>query len=56
MPAKIYMDVHVPNAVTDQLRRRGIDVLSAIEDGCARLEDEDLLGRAAQLRPRLSGR
>jgi len=26
MPAKLYMDVHVPQAVTNQLRRRGVDV------------------------------
>jgi hypothetical protein len=33
------MDVHVPQSVTDQLRRRVVDVLTAIEDGAERLED-----------------
>jgi hypothetical protein len=37
------MDVHVPEAITDQLRRRGVDVLTAIEDNCATLTDEQLL-------------
>jgi hypothetical protein len=37
MSATLYMDVHVPQAVTDQLRRRNIDVLTAIEDDAAEL-------------------
>lgn len=37
------MDVHIPQAITDQLRRRGVDVLTAIEDDCATLSDEKLL-------------
>jgi hypothetical protein len=49
MPAALYMDVHVPQAVTHQLRRRGVDVLTAHEDGTATLYDEDLLVRATQL-------
>jgi hypothetical protein len=40
------MDVHVPQPITDQLRRRGVDVLTAIEDGCSQLTDEDLLEHA----------
>jgi len=28
----LYMDVHIPQAVTDQLCRRGIAVLTAFED------------------------
>lgn len=43
------MDVHVPQAVTDQLRRRGVDVLTTIEDGQAQSDDEQLLIRAAEL-------
>ncbi len=35
MPVPLYMDVHVPQAITDQLRRRGVDVLTAIEDKSA---------------------
>ena len=49
MPAKLYMDVHVPQAVTNQLRRRGVDVLTAQEDEAAILDDADLLARATQL-------
>lgn len=29
MAIALYMDVHVPQAITYQLRRRGIDVLTA---------------------------
>jgi hypothetical protein len=43
------MDVHVPQAVTLQLRRRGVEVLTAIEDGTAEWSDDDLLDRCAGL-------
>ena len=43
------MDVHVPRAVTSGLRLRGIDVLTAQEDGCAGLDDAALLKRATEL-------
>jgi len=43
------MDVHVPAAITRALRRRGIDVLTAQEDGAALLEDVELLERASAL-------
>jgi len=43
------MDVHVPQAITDQLRRRGVDVLTAYEDGAATLPDEELLERVRVL-------
>ena len=43
------MDVHVPRAVTVALRLRGIDVLTAQEDGSAELDDGSLLERAAEL-------
>jgi hypothetical protein len=33
MTVRLYMDVHVPQAITEQLRRRDVDVLTAIEDG-----------------------
>ena len=49
MAVTFYMDVHVPLAITEQLRRRGINVLTAIEDGCAELPDEELLQRANEL-------
>jgi predicted nuclease of predicted toxin-antitoxin system len=43
------MDVHVKRAVTDGLRRRGVDVLTAQDDGTARLNDADLLDHASSL-------
>jgi hypothetical protein len=43
------MDHHVFAAITDGLRQRGIDVLTAYEDGRAQEEDEDLLERATNL-------
>ncbi len=49
MPIALYMDVHVPQAITDQLRRRGVDVLTAFEDECQELADEQLLFRVTQL-------
>ncbi len=44
-----YMDVHVKEAVTLGLRRRGVDVLTAQEDGTATLDDASLLDRAGTL-------
>ena len=49
MSVRLYMDVHVPQAITDQLRARGVDVLTAIEDGCALLPDDQLLEHARSL-------
>jgi len=46
---KLYMDVHIPKAITEQLRRRGVDVITAIEDGSAELPDDELLERASLL-------
>jgi hypothetical protein len=43
------MDVHVPQAITEQLRRRGVDVLTAREDNAATLTDEELLERSSRL-------
>ena len=40
------MDVHVPLAITRGLRRRGIDVITAQEDGTTRLSDPELMDRA----------
>jgi hypothetical protein len=44
----LYLDVHVPRPVTRGLRRRGIDVLTAQEDGTARWAEAALLDRAAE--------
>jgi predicted nuclease of predicted toxin-antitoxin system len=43
------MDVHVPRPVTEGLRLRGIDVLTAQEDGAGEFYDSDLLDRATVL-------
>jgi predicted nuclease of predicted toxin-antitoxin system len=43
------MDVHVPRAVTTALRLRSINVLTAQEDGAAKLDDDLLLQRATEL-------
>ncbi len=45
----LYMDHHVPSAVTAGLRHRGVDVLTAEEDGSGALDDDPLLDRAASL-------
>jgi predicted nuclease of predicted toxin-antitoxin system len=46
---KFYMDVHVPGAITEGLRRRGVEVITAQEDGSRRLSDKTLLERATQM-------
>ena len=44
-----YMDVHMPRAITNGLRRRGVQVVTAQEDGTAELKDPPLLDRATEL-------
>lgn len=46
---KYYMDVHVPAAITEGLRRRGIDVLTSQEDNTRQVDDEALLTRVVPL-------
>jgi predicted nuclease of predicted toxin-antitoxin system len=43
------MDVHVPYAITIELRLRGIDVLTSQDDNATQLADPDLLERARAL-------
>ena len=43
------MDVHISAAITEGLRLRGVDVLTAQEDGARRLPDPALLNRATEL-------
>jgi len=50
MGIKLYMDVHVRREITEGLRRRGVDVLTAQEDGAAELDDPILLDRSTSLR------
>ena len=49
MPVSFYMDVHVPQPITDQLRRRAVDVISAIDDGFTERDDHELLERVREL-------
>ncbi len=49
MTISFYMDVHVRRAITDELRRAGVDVLTAQQDGCGELSDPQLLDRATSL-------
>jgi len=45
MPVSLYMDVHIPKAMTAGLRLRGVDVVTAQEDAAATLSDTELLDR-----------
>lgn len=49
MTVKLYMDHHVPKAITMGLRVRGVDVITAYEDNSHDLDDAQLLDRATQL-------
>ena len=48
MSLGFYMDVHVPLPITRGLRRRGVEVLTAQDDGTTRFTDADLLCRARE--------
>ncbi len=45
---KFYLDEHVPKAVTEGLRRRGVDVITVQELGLQAAEDAWHLERASQ--------
>jgi len=45
----IYMDQHIPRAITEGLRLRGVDVITAFEDGADKMGDAELLDRASKL-------
>ena len=49
MSIALFLDHHVDSAITQGLRRRGVDVLTAWDDGRSTVDDELLLGRATQL-------
>lgn len=49
MSVGLYMDVHVPAAITRGLLLRNVDVLTAQLDGTTELEDPTLLDRATEL-------
>lgn len=44
-----YMDHHIHASITEELCRRGIDVITAFEDGREEADDEILLERATAL-------
>ena len=46
MPVALYMDVHIPMPITQQLRMRGVDVATATEEGTNQLLDGELLRHA----------
>jgi hypothetical protein len=46
MSLLFYMDHHVRRAITRGLRARGVDVITAQEDGFAAASDEAILARA----------
>ena len=54
MPISFYMDHHIPKAITVGLRLRGVDVITAHEDGADQLSDDLLLKRAHIFSPNLS--
>lgn len=49
MSLGLYLDVHVPAAITRSLVLRGVDVLTAQIDGTTKLDDAALLDRATAL-------
>ncbi len=50
MALSLYMDHHVPKAITVSLRLRSVDVVTAYEDGADQLDDHSLLLRAHELK------
>ena len=46
MAIKLYMDVHIPKAITIGLRLRNVDVITAQEDSANTLSDSELLDHA----------
>lgn len=49
MTVRLYMDEHVPSALTAGLKDRGVDVITVQEDGRGGFDDPELLDRAAWL-------
>ena len=50
MSLTFYMDVHVPKPITDGLRHKNINVLTAQDDNAAEWSDSDLIDRATEFR------
>ena len=49
MAIRLYMDHNVPRAITNGLKLKGIDLITAYEDGSSQLDDSKLLDRASEL-------
>ena len=49
MTVCFYLDVHIPRAIVHGLRLRGVDLLTAREDGTERFADDAILARATSL-------
>jgi len=49
MAIRLYMDHNVPRAITNGLKLKGIDLITAHEDGSSQLDDSELLDRASEL-------
>ena len=49
MALRLFMDHNVRRPITAGLRLRGVDVLTALEDGSAELDDPEILDRATEL-------
>ena len=49
MALALYMDHNVPRQITQGLRLRGVDVITAHEDGTQQLDDAALFDRATEL-------
>lgn len=46
MGLKLYMDHNVPRAIINGLRLKGVDVITAYEDGASEFDDSALLERS----------
>ena len=49
MSLAYYFDHHVPSAICEGLRGKGIDVLTTLDDGSEDWEDDAILARATEL-------
>ena len=43
MAIQLYMDHNVPRSITDGLKVRGVDIITALEDGTTEVDDPELL-------------
>lgn len=49
MAIQLYMDHNVPRSITDGLKVRGVDIITALEDGTTEVDDPELLDRVSNL-------